>query len=353
MVLKYHETRSPTEVIRLFQIEFPNRRPPFRHTITRNYEKYLDSGTSRNLNSGHSGRLRTARSQLNIAQVRRALQRDPTISARRNPLPNISRASFNRITRLDLQWHPYVMERRHSLRPGDLPRRVQFCQWLTNRQPRFLSDVLIGDEATFPMNAKVNTRNVRCYAPRGNAPQDFNYDRPDSREKVVVWVGLMGNGSIIGPVFLQENMNAHRYLNMINQVAVPQLLANWRYQQNANGSIRRVWWIQDGAPCHRARVVHDRLQALFPGRVVGIGHGIEFPPRSPDLTPLDFYLWGFIKSNVYRTPPANIQELRRRITHEVQQLTRSRIPRRAVDAMRSRAARCIATGGRHVEGRAG
>ncbi len=351
MVLKYHETRSPAEVIRQFQLQFPGRRMPFRHTVTRNYQKFLDHGTCHNLNSGNSGRPRTARSQLNIDRVRRALQADPTISARRNPLPNIDRSAFNRITRLDLGFHPYVMEHRHSLEDGDRERRVQYCQWLANRQPRFLSDVLIGDEATFPMNAKVNSRNVRSYAPRHNPPDDWTYDMPISRQKLVVWIGMMGNGSIVGPVFLRENMNGQRYLDMVNQVVVPHLLANWRYQQNANGSIRRVWWIQDGAPCHRARIVHDRLQALFPGRVIGIGHDVEFPPRSPDLTPLDFYLWGFLKCQVYRTPPANIQELQRRINNEVRQLSRSRVPRRAVEAMRSRAARCIQLGGGHIEGR--
>lgn len=99
MVVTYHETQSPVEVIRRFRLQFPNSRVPFRHTVTRNYQKYLASGTSRNLNSGHSGRHRTGRSQLNIAQVRLALQRDPTITCRRNPLPNIHSATFNRITR--------------------------------------------------------------------------------------------------------------------------------------------------------------------------------------------------------------------------------------------------------------
>ena len=58
MVVKYHELRSPGQVIRQFRERFPNRRPPFRHTVTRHYGKYMASGTSKNLNSGHSGRLR-------------------------------------------------------------------------------------------------------------------------------------------------------------------------------------------------------------------------------------------------------------------------------------------------------
>ncbi|GBM34587.1 hypothetical protein AVEN_171634-1 [Araneus ventricosus] len=37
-------------------------------------------------------------------------------------------------------------------------------------------------------------------------------------------------------------------------------------------------------------------------------------PRSPDSTPLDFFLWGHIKGQVYATPPPTLQDLRRRIT---------------------------------------
>ena len=352
MVLQYHTTRSPRIVIRNFRAQFPNARRPSRNTPYNLYQHYILKATSHNLNKDNSGRARTGRSQLNIDQVRQALQEDPTISARRNPLVNITKSTFNNITRLDLQWHPYIMERRHSLRPEDLQRRMTYCQWLVNTQPRFLSDVLIGDEATFPMNAKVNSRNVRKYAPKGQPPENFNYDLPESREKLVVWVGLMGNGTIIGPVIMEENMTGQRYLDMINDVVVPELIRNVRYQENNNGSITRVWWFQDGAPCHRARIVRDRLQQLFPRRLVGIGHATEYPPRSPDLTPLDFYLWGFVKSRVYATPPASIQELEQRIRDEIRQLRRSRVPRQAVQAMRSRAARCIANGGDHVEGRA-
>ena len=352
MVLQYSKTRSPSEVIQQFQLRFPNTRRPSRNTPIKLYKKYQQEGTSSNLHKKYCGRPRSARSPVNIDAVRRALENNPRISTRRNPIPDITRSSFNRITRLDLRWHPYVMERRHALRPEDLRRRLQFCQWLVGRPEGFLSDVLIGDEATFLLNEKVNTHNIRLYAPKGNPPQDFSYDRVSRRGKLVVWVGLMGNGLIIGPVIIRQYMNAQKYLDVINDAVGPELLANPRYQQNADGSISRVWWIQDGASCHRTRAVRERLTALFPDRVVGIGHAVEYPPRSPDLTPLDFFLWGYIKSKVYTTPPADIEELERRIRVEIAALRRSDLPGRTVEAMRSRAARCIAVGGRHVEGRA-
>ena len=45
---------------------------------------------------------------------------------------------------------------------------------------------------------------------------------------------------------------------------------------------------------------------------------MRWPPRSPDLTPYDLFLWGFVKDTVFVPPlPANLQDLRNRITAAV------------------------------------
>lgn len=110
----------------------------------------------------------------------------------------------------------------------------------------------------------------------------------------------------------------------------------------------------DGAPAHRAIAVRNRLQELFPHRVIGIGHDQEWPARSPDLTPLDFFLWGYLKARVYTTPPADLNELQLRITAEVRALRRRHgMVRRAVRQMLERAQKCIDQQGGHIEGRVG
>ena len=130
--------------------------------------------------------------------VREHLQNNPQVSARRNGL-GLPSATFNRITRLDLRWHPYRIRIRHELKDGDYVRRRNFCEWFSNqkRNPRFLANVVIGDEAAFCMNGEVNSHNVRQCAPRG-APPDFNYERRDERSKITVWMGICGNGALLG-----------------------------------------------------------------------------------------------------------------------------------------------------------
>ena len=57
-----------------------------------------------------------------MSAVRRALQENPRLSVRRNGT-NIPRETFNSIVRLDLNWFPYRMQRRHEIKDGDFARR--------------------------------------------------------------------------------------------------------------------------------------------------------------------------------------------------------------------------------------
>jgi hypothetical protein len=50
--------------------------------------------------------------------------------------------------------------------------------------------------------------------------------------------------------------------------------------------------MQDGAPPHFALDVRDWLDRRFSGRWLCRRGPHEWPARSPDLTPCDFFLWG-------------------------------------------------------------
>ena len=47
---------------------------------------------------------------------------------------------------------------------------------------------------------------------------------------------------------------------------------------------------------------------------IGRDGPIPWPPRSPDITPLDFFLWGYVKDIVYRTKIRDITDLKQKIT---------------------------------------
>ena len=128
VVTQFTLLQNVTAVQNAFIIRFPGRNSPVRNTILKNVRKYQNTGTSLNRNKSNSGRPRTARNEANIAAVRELLEETPRgLSVRRNPVA-VSKSSFNRITRLDIRWHPYRMHVRHELRPDDLPSRLRYSK---------------------------------------------------------------------------------------------------------------------------------------------------------------------------------------------------------------------------------
>jgi hypothetical protein len=101
---------------------------------------------------------------------------------------------------------------------------------------------------------------------------------------------------------------------MLQQFVIPQL-----HEDVQEG---RIHFQQDSSPPHYLEEVREYLSTCFPGRWIGRAAPIAWTPRYPDLTPLDFFLWGFVKDRVFVPPlPANVAELRTRITAAVAEVT--------------------------------
>ena len=73
---------------------------------------------------------------------------------------------------------------------------------------------------------------------------------------------------------------------------------------------QRLWFQHDGAPAHFVLDVKEYLNNVFPNRWIGRSGPVQWPPRSPDLTPMDFFIWGGeMKCLVYETPIDTPEEL--------------------------------------------
>ena len=119
----------------------------------------------------------------------------------------------------------------------------------------------------------------------------------------------------LGPYFKPCTVNSTRNLEMLRNWFLPQ----WNAVPNAAQS--RI--MQDGAPPHFALDVRDFLNTTFGERWIGRGvedTNLSWPPRSPDLTPCDFFLWGHIKEVVYRRNPQNYYQLMDFITEAFAEL---------------------------------
>ena len=83
-----------------------------------------------------------------------------------------------------------------------------------------------------------------------------------------------------------------------------------------------------------------------------IGHDgpLHWAARSPDLTSMDFFLWGYIKTKVYRPNKVydTIQELQNSITSSLQAIDQEMLIS-VFDSLREKYIPCIQNGGGHIE----
>ena len=157
--------------------------------------------------------------------------------------------------------------------------------------PPLLPLILFIDEATFTRNGINNTRNSHRWShenPHGTVETNFQ-----RRFSINVWCGMIDD-TLIGPVILDDLITGQNYLDFLQNELPKQL-------QDVPLATRIAMYFQhDGASSHYTRHVMQHLNDTFPNRWIGRGSTINWPPRSPDLTPLDFCLWGWMKSEVYR-----------------------------------------------------
>ena len=73
---------------------------------------------------------------------------------------------------------------------------------------------------------------------------------------------------------------------------------------------RGYWFQQDGARPHTTRMVLDWLAQKIGEHVISNLTDRVWLPRSPDLSPLDFWLWGVCLAELRRSPPGSIEELK-------------------------------------------
>ncbi|GFU58635.1 putative transposable element [Trichonephila clavipes] len=76
-----------------------------------------------------------------------------------------------------------------------------------------------------------------------------------------------------------------------------------------NHDVQELWFQQDGATCHTARAIIDLLKDTFGDRLISRFGPVNWPPRSCDLTPLDYFLWGYVKSLFYADKPQMLDHL--------------------------------------------
>ncbi|CAK9811660.1 Transposable element Tc3 transposase [Anthophora quadrimaculata] len=282
---------------------------PSECTIRRIVEKFEETCSVCDIT--RCGYQRSACSAKNIVAVRDSVEENPNLSIpRRSQQLQLSYGTTWRILHRDLNLHAYKIQLTQELKPQDHSMCRNFANWALEKlqvDDSFGRKIILSDEAHFFLNGFVNKQNCRIWGTENlrTIQQQVMYP-----QKVTVWCGFCAGG-VIGPYFFEATVNGQRYRHVITTF--------FRVKLN-NMNVDDMWFQQDGATCHTSKETVALLTEMFNGHIISRGGDINWPPRSCDLTPLDFFLWGFLKSKVYANNPKTIDELKNNITAAINEV---------------------------------
>lgn len=327
----------------LYRAQFPGRHVPHHSTFSQVDRRLRESGKFKPKKEA-SGAPRTVRTVDFTDRVLEEFANRPRTSTRLVASElNTTQSSVWRVMK-ELGQHPFHIQKVQSLQPEDYAPRLEFAEWYLDRQrrsPAFASNILWTDEACFARDGFFNVHNSHIWSDEN--PHAVEQVRSQWQFSVNVWAGLVSN-YVIGPYLLPARLTGEAYATFIEDV-LPELLEDVPYDIRQN-----MLFMHDGAPPHFSRVAREYLNANFPGRWIGRLGPIAWPPRSPDMTPLDFFVWGHVKSLVYETPVNNVEELVARIILAFDDIREH--PAMFPKIRRSTVKRynlCVNHGGRHFE----
>lgn len=283
---------------------------------------------------------RPSTSQETVLRIQEAIERSPRASTRRVSRElDVPHTTVWKVLRFTLKKRAYHLQVLHKLEAEDYAAREAMCFDLLEaaNNEDLMQNILFSDEATFHICGNVHKHNCRIWADQQpNAILEWQRDTP----KVNVWLGMTAN-KIYGPfMFAEPTVTGTTYCDMLEFFLGPQLVQD--------GIVETVIFQQDGAPPNFALTVRDFLNGIFPNRWIGRGSQRLWASRSPDLTPLDFFVWGFIKSKVYATKVNNLQDLKQRIRVAAALITPAMI-QRVFRATKERWETCFEVQGGHIE----
>jgi hypothetical protein len=96
------------------------------------------------------------------------------------------------------------------------------------------------------------------------------------------------------------------------------------FEQMTDNERQYGYFQQDNATAHTARNSMSALQKVFADRIISTG---MWPPRLPDLSACDFYLWGNLEGKVYRNTLHTAQALEKKIRNMVASISADELQR--------------------------
>ena len=252
-----------------------------------------------------------------IQNVQKIIDEDPGRSMRSIAKGlKVSEWTIRTVVHQDIRYKSYVM------------RKCQFVSAKTQenrhmRSKRLLNKVknpheqgmfwFFSDEKNFDQDQKNNRRNDRwlCADP-SEVPRVMHTKFPAT---VMVLGVVSSEGHVMPPYFFPQGLrvNAAGYLDVLKAVVKPWI------DKVSNG--RPYVFQQDSAPSHKAIVTQDWLSENFHDHVTPN----MWPPNSPDLNPMDYYVWSVVERETNRHPHNTIASLKAAIVQVMSEMNKDHL----------------------------
>ena len=248
----------------------------------------------------------------------------------------------------ELSLTPFKILRYNQLSEDDSDRRLEFCEiWKKQLEtdPKFHQKVIWSGEAKFHVgtnNGFVRTHNCEF------SSDETLLDTPENpvNSPGINVFGAFWNEDLIGPVFIDGPLTSENYLELLNTTIFPYIVSLHSSQMIA----KELFFQHDGDPLHFGTQVRESLNENMPDRWIGRRGTIDWPPRSPDLTPIDYFLWIYMKNKVYKRKFRKMEELKSRIKEEFDALKSNKpMLKRIASSINTRVSECIKQNGEKID----
>ncbi|GFS60737.1 DUF4817 domain-containing protein [Trichonephila clavipes] len=98
-------------------------------------------------------------------------------------------------------------------------------------------------------------------------------------------------------------------INLAYDAVFPEVITHVWVHGPERVKLKGLWFQQEGAICHTARAIIYLLKDTFGDRLISRLGPVNWPPRSCDLTPLNYFLWGYVTSLVYADKTQTLDHL--------------------------------------------
>lgn len=313
--------------------------------IMKKFEKY-GSVTNQYTNVGKKKKI----TQENINEVRQRLFKSPVKSIRKLKSQinfDASIGSLSKIIHNNLGLKPYKVQIVQHIPIRGFERRKNFAGiWkMKLNDENILDKIIFTDEAHFELQGFVNTQNYRIW---GSESPRIIIPKKKFPERVTVFCGLNIKLGILGPYYFEDGkerpvtVNSANYKELLEQEVIPDIIKKG-YTPN------HFWYQQDNASAHTTEEMLAYLESIFEKKIILNKTTFEWPPNSPDLNPLDFFFWGYLKDKVFKYKNRNRNKLKENFSDCIKSIEPELIEK-VIHAFPSRIEKCLKAEGEYFEG---